>query len=311
MQILVVSNRADFFREVFQVCRTLLGRQSVCHLSHDAWEAADLSDVPAGSWVVRDGETLNEDTQFPRLYGKPFALGRWVCHNIAERASHWELLSRTELTLRVQELAIMTSAAPAIREDIMVESPHLRVAELRCPTRVCLIPELRNRLLKGISEFQLGGPTEENHFCMALEEALANAFYHGNLALGSDLKEDGSSRFADTAAAREQIMPYKRRMIRVTEMASPFGLWIRISDEGAGFNVEAALRRADDPELLLSSGRGLMMMRGFTDELFFNSSGNEVTLVLYRRGNDRELPVRVSRTSDHICDSGALLLVNE
>ncbi len=65
MQILVVSNRADFFREVFQVCRTLLGRQSVCHLSHDAWEAADLSDVPAAAGWSETGKPLTRTLSFP------------------------------------------------------------------------------------------------------------------------------------------------------------------------------------------------------------------------------------------------------
>jgi hypothetical protein len=32
-------------------------------------------------------------------------------------------------------------------------------------------------------------------------------------------------------------------------------------------------------------------MRGFSDELFFNPAGNEVTLVLYSESQDRELPL--------------------
>ncbi|MCA9061026.1 MAG: hypothetical protein KDA85_21085, partial [Planctomycetaceae bacterium] len=45
--------------------------------------------------------------------------------------------------------------------------------------------------------------------------------------------------------------------------------------------VKAAIERAENPEFLLSSGRGLLMMRAFADELFFNESGNRATLVLY------------------------------
>ena len=49
------------------------------------------------------------------------------------------------------------------------------------------------------------------------------------------------------------------------------------------------LDRCNDPEALLASGRGLLLMRGFSDELFFNPPGNEVTLVLYSESQDREL----------------------
>ena len=55
--------------------------------------------------------------------------------------------------------------------------------------------------------------------------------------------------------------------------------------------MQAALDRCNDPEMLLASGRGLLMMRGFSDELFFNDDGNEVNLVLYGHGQDRELPL--------------------
>ncbi|MBL8816727.1 MAG: ATP-binding protein [Planctomyces sp.] len=311
MQILIVSNRADFFREVFLVCRNLLPEPSIRHLSCEAWESADLSKVPAGSWVVRDGDSTQQLSSSGRVCEKPFALARWVCHNIAEKLAIWETLSPSGLILRVQEFAIMTSSAPSIQEDVIVRSPHLRVTELKCATRSSLIPQLRNRLLQGISEFSLGGTTVENHFCMALEEALANAFYHGNLELSSDLREDGSCQFSEIAAEREKLMPYKRRLIRVTETASPFGLWVKVSDEGKGFDVAAALERANNPELLLASGRGLLMMKGFTDELFFNSAGNEVTLVLYRRGPDRELPVRVRRAEEEAIDSEAAMLLSE
>lgn len=67
-----------------------------------------------------------------------------------------------------------------------------------------------------------------------------NAFYHGNLEISSELKEDGTSRFLDLAREREQLEPWKSRHVQVTELVGLFGLWISISDEGNGFNVEAA-----------------------------------------------------------------------
>ena len=71
----------------------------------------------------------------------------------------------------------------------------------------------------------------------------------------------------------------------MTEMAARFGLWITIQDDGRGFDVRAALERCEDPEALLASGRGLMLMQAFADEMFFNNTGNQVTLVLYSRNS--------------------------
>ena len=185
---------------------------------------------------------------------------------------------------------VMTAAHWQETQDI--DSQHLRLTRFVVPTRCSLISPLRERLLSAIGEFQVVSGSRENHFCMALEEALNNAFYHGNLEISSELKEDGTSRFLDLAREREQLEPWKSRHVQVTELVGLFGLWISISDEGNGFNVEAAFERCNDPELMLASGRGLLIMRAFTDELFFSARGNEVTMVLYSDDARKELPLQ-------------------
>ena len=75
---------------------------------------------------------------------------------------------------------------------------------------------------------------------------------------------------------------------------SVFGLWLTIQDSGSGFDVQAMQERSNDPELMFASGRGLMLMRAFTDDMFFNREGNAVTLVLYAEGEERELPLGTS-----------------
>ena len=179
-------------------------------------------------------------------------------------------------------------------EEIVVQSRHVRLAQLRLPMCCRLIPKLRDRLMHSLAEYQVVEGKREIQFCMALEEALNNAFYHGNLELSSKLKEDGSSRFIELAAEREVLSPWRERSVQVTELVSAFGLWLTIQDSGNGFNVQAVVDRCNDPETMFASGRGLMLMRAFADELFFNREGNEVTLVLYADGEDRELPLGTS-----------------
>jgi two-component sensor histidine kinase len=125
-------------------------------------------------------------------------------------------------------------------EQVLVQSAHLRLTRFTVPTRRALISPLRERLLSSIRDFNVAGTGRENHFCMALEEALNNAFYHGNLEISSELKEDGTSAFIDLAREREQLEPWRSRNVYVTELVGLFGLWISIEDDGNGFNVEAA-----------------------------------------------------------------------
>ena len=182
----------------------------------------------------------------------------------------------------------------SISEEIVVQSRHVRLAQLRSPMCCRLIPKLRDRLMHSLAEYQVVAGKREIQFCMALEEALNNAFYHGNLELSSKLKEDGSSRFIELAAEREVLSPWRDRSVQVTELVSAFGLWLTIQDSGNGFDVQAVVDRCNDPETMFASGRGLMLMRAFADEMFFNRAGNEVTLVLYADGDDRELPLGTS-----------------
>ncbi len=295
MQIKVISNSADFFDRVYSICRPLFTDCDVQHLSQEAWSLADLSLIPAFTWLIQNGheasESLNQNCGAESR--APFAITRLVQHDLAESTSEWEILSRDELLLRAQQLAAARSEKCAFREQILLQSEQVRIKEYQLETRCSLIPRIRNRLLQAIQDFAITTDAGQNHFCMALDEALANAFYHGNLELCSLLKEDGSSAFTQLAAERELLEPWKGRRIIVTEMAARFGLWITIQDDGRGFDVRAALERCEDPEALLASGRGLMLMQAFADEMFFNNTGNQVTLVLYSR-NSPHNPVTVS-----------------
>ena len=288
MQILVITDKAEFFQNVHSLCRQVACRAGITHISRDCWDLAPGTSLGKNDVCIAHPEALRI-LEVEQNSQNAFAVIGRVCQNNVQPDS-WLPVSRNDLILRLRELPVMTTEATIV-EEVVVQSPHVRLTQFRVPTCCRLIPKLRDRLMRGIQDYHVVEGTKENHFCMALEEALNNAFYHGNLEISSELKEDGSSRFIDLAAERELLSPWCQRNVYVTELVSPFGLWITIRDEGNGFNVQAALDRCNDPEALLASGRGLLLMRGFSDELFFNPAGNEVTLVLYSESQDRELPL--------------------
>jgi CheY-like chemotaxis protein len=117
---------------------------------------------------------------------------------------------------------------------------------------------------------------------IALEEALLNAIYHGNLEVSSELRESGDDAFHQVAAARRSQMPYRDRRVKVTARMSPVRAAFVIVDQGPGFDVSKITDPTDQRYIHRPSGRGVLLMRAFMSEVRYNSVGNRVTLIKKR-----------------------------
>ncbi len=113
----------------------------------------------------------------------------------------------------------------------------------------------------------------------ALDEALTNAYYHGNLEVQSDIRETNSSAYRALAQVRASEPKYRDRRIHVTVTFAGEQARFVVRDDGDGFDAHL-LADPTKPEFLdRPSGRGVFLMRSFMDEVHYNDRGNEVTLV--------------------------------
>jgi anti-sigma regulatory factor (Ser/Thr protein kinase) len=113
---------------------------------------------------------------------------------------------------------------------------------------------------------------------VALEEALVNALFHGNLEVDSELREQDNEAYHAVAEERRGQSPYRNRKIFVDAHLSREKAVFVIRDEGPGFDPESLPDPTDPANLERVSGRGVFLMKTFMDELRFNPSGNQVTL---------------------------------
>ncbi len=94
----------------------------------------------------------------------------------------------------------------------------------------------------------------------------------------SDLRNDDGNRFEEMAAQRRTTPPYCDRRLHVKILLTADEACFTIRDEGPGFDV----RRTPDPttpeNMLLCSGRGLLLIRTFMDEVSHNETGNRITM---------------------------------
>jgi anti-sigma regulatory factor (Ser/Thr protein kinase) len=130
----------------------------------------------------------------------------------------------------------------------------------------------------------VGFGDEHTRACVgvALSEALANALYHGNLEVSSDLRQDDEREFHRLAARRRLEPPYRDRRIEVHARLDRHEARYIVSDEGPGFDISIVDRPIDPEDELRIGGRGLVLIRAYMDEVAFNDRGNQITMVKRR-----------------------------
>lgn len=146
-----------------------------------------------------------------------------------------------------------------------------------------LLAPLISYIQLGVAQMGICEEADVPRLGVALQEALTNALYHGNLEVGSRLREHDRKAFLELVESRRRQSPYKDRQIWVRiKLAHNRAVFV-IRDAGPGFDLSSLPDPTDLPNLEKSSGRGIFLMRIFMDRVVYNTAGNAVTLVKYRQ----------------------------
>jgi anti-sigma regulatory factor (Ser/Thr protein kinase) len=115
---------------------------------------------------------------------------------------------------------------------------------------------------------------------LAVQEALLNAFEHGNLELDSRWREErvgDIDKFSSVRKERLKDPHYANRMVSVVSCFNGEAVEITVKDQGKGFSPDQlSCARSND---LSCFGRGLTLINNAVDEVRFSCGGTEVTLV--------------------------------
>ncbi|EYF02290.1 ATP-binding response regulator [Chondromyces apiculatus] len=150
---------------------------------------------------------------------------------------------------------------------------------------VSQIPAVVGHLEQSVVRLGLCDEAMSLQVAVALREVLVNAIYHGNLELSSALLEHGA-HFDELVRQRRCEQPYCDRRVRLTARETREEATYVVTDEGPGFDPSTLPDPLDLENLEKPSGRGLLLVRTFMDEVTHNSRGNEITLILRRRPPD-------------------------
>lgn len=147
-----------------------------------------------------------------------------------------------------------------------------------------MIGPVVNFLHRFIHSANLSDETGGIRVCVAIEEALNNALFHGNLEISSDAREGDRRLYRGLIEDRRKSAPYNERKIYVTVTVNEGSGHITVRDEGPGFDTSILPDPTDPTNIERPRGRGLLLMRTFMDEVRFNDTGNEVIMIKRKAG---------------------------
>jgi hypothetical protein len=150
----------------------------------------------------------------------------------------------------------------------------------------------------------VSGPAERFTIGSALQEALLNAYYRGNLDIGREQMQEARERMlmgeqVDPVEQRCKQAPYSDRKIHVHVNIVRDEARFVVRDEGGGFDVSKLSKTVNPDDLDSDGGRGLVLIRACMDEVLHNDRGNEITMIKRRArrtgeasGDDYEFEVK-------------------
>ncbi len=146
-----------------------------------------------------------------------------------------------------------------------------------------LIPPLIGFLQNNLQRLGFGNESTRTRVGLALMEAVSNAMIHGNLEVSSILRKESQSDYYELVQRRRSEEPFSKRRLLVSAAESRDRIVYRITDDGPGFDPSSLPDPTSPDNMLRLSGRGLLLIRTFMDQVEFGGRGNEITLSKWGR----------------------------
>jgi len=275
---------------------------------------------PQIDWIVQfasDGvealDTISEifpdvivtDLQMPNMDGIQ------LCHEAKKSAPHVPIILMTgkgseELAAEalkagaasyVPKSALASSLLDTVEQVLLLASRNTSIHRLMKSNSLAryrfdlendptLIAPMTDFVKMTMESIELGDQGDQRHCALAIEEALINAMFHGNLELEptevqAARKAMHEGETTPEASERSRLEPYSDRKVHIDIEFKANAVTMLIRDQGQGFDAAGGLECANqNSQLSGEGGRGLTLIRKFMDEVQYNSHGNEIKLQL-------------------------------
>ncbi|WP_236847069.1 ATP-binding protein [Brachyspira catarrhinii] len=120
-----------------------------------------------------------------------------------------------------------------------------------------------------------------NLFAAALYEVAINAIEHGNLGISYETKKEWIEKniYHEKLAELLKTEAAKNTFVEISLEIENGYITLIVRDEGEGFKPQKAIEKIKQEDFMRNSGRGMMMMKSYFDEIKYNETGNSITLL--------------------------------
>lgn len=188
----------------------------------------------------------------------------------------------------LNDVASTVHSVIRVKREKLIEDEFTRYCRYEKVTyQVPVSPEVINvitfRLTRNLVPLGLcNTPTSEN-ITLALQEAISNAMFHGNLDMPSEIREQGGIKAFNEEVDRRRSLPqYQDSNVTIGCEMTPDFVRYEIEDEGKGFDYSSLPDPRDPEHFFLSSGRGLFIIRIHMDEVFWENDGRKIVMIKNR-----------------------------
>ncbi len=156
--------------------------------------------------------------------------------------------------------------------------------QFELPNDASMVSPVANLLIQVTAGMQLFPSMENVRLAIAIEQALYNAMFRGNLELSNevysparDIEFDGID--PEVVVQRRASAPYNTRKVSLTANIDRDGVKIVVRDQGPGFDTSLVPSRDNKMSVSDEAARGLLTMVTHMDDVQFNEQGNEVRMM--------------------------------
>jgi CheY-like chemotaxis protein len=185
-----------------------------------------------------------------------------LADSLVETVMHVLMMSESEARYkRLIDSAIKTDFEFELKNDLEIVAPLIEMIQQ---------VSFGHNLVDENSQLQLA---------VAIEQALNNAMVRGNLEIK---REEFPFVSRQIFQERAQQAPYRNRTVYFRALVTRESATFTVRDQGPGFDISTVPSGGDPESFRDGSGRGLVLIKTFMDEVRFNDQGNELTMVKFK-----------------------------